>query len=135
MMEDSKKFADAILNRRKQLGITQEELANRVGTSKQMVSKYENNQRSPKIFMADAIAAALGTTIDELLEVDSKIIANQEPPDYDGIMSGRPKTEEARILAVGIDKLPKEQRERAVAMFKVMFEPQYADLFTKGADK
>ena len=40
-------------------------------------------------------------------------------------------TDEARILSRGIDRLPKEQREQALAMFKVMFEPQYADLFTK----
>ena len=40
-------------------------------------------------------------------------------------------TDEARILSRGIDRLPKEQREKALAMFKVMFEPQYADLFTK----
>ena len=41
----TKKFAEAVLSRRKQLGLTQEELAARVGTSKQMVSKYEKGQR------------------------------------------------------------------------------------------
>ena len=45
-----------------------------------------------------------------------------------------PKTIEARILSEGIDKLPKEQRECALAMFRVMFEPQYANLFTKGTE-
>ena len=47
----------------------------------------------------------------------------------------KPPTPEARILAEGIDKLPKEQRERALAVFRAMFEPQYADLFTKGKDE
>ena len=46
----------------------------------------------------------------------------------------KPQTAEARILAEGIDKLPKEQRERALAVFRAMFEPQYADLFTKGTN-
>lgn len=43
-----------------------------------------------------------------------------------------PKTEEAKILSKGIDKLPKEQRKQALAMFRVMFAPQYAELFSKG---
>lgn len=54
---------------------------------------------------------------------------NEEPPDY---IDNVPKTKEARILSKGIDKLPKEQREQALAMYQVMFAPMYADLFTKG---
>ena len=124
MDDKTKKFAEAIYNRRKQLGLTQDELAARVGTSKQIVSRYENAQRSPKVLMANKFAEALGTTLDELLGVEGELEA----------FSNEPKTQEARILANGIDKLPKEQRERALAMFRVMFEPQYADLFKKGTD-
>lgn len=119
-MEDIKEsFAKALYERRKQLGLTQDELAERVGTSKQMVSKYELAQRSPKIAMANKFAEALGTTLDELLgmEQTEEIFI--------------PQTNEAKILSRGIDRLPKEQREQALAMFKVMFAPKYADLFTK----
>ena len=115
----SKRFAQAVLDRRKQLKLTQEELAKRIGTTKQMVSKYELGQRSPKVAMANAFAEALETTLDELLGVDE---------------TGEefiPQTTEAKILSRGIDRLPKEQREQALAMFKVMFAPKYADLFTK----
>lgn len=124
-MDITKEFAKALYNRRKQLRLTQDEVAERVGTSKQMVSMYELGKRSPKVGMANKFAEALGTSLDELLglEVDLSEISNE------------PKTEEARILANGIDKLPKEQRERALAMFRVMFEPQYADLFTKGTNE
>lgn len=122
----TQKFAKAVMNRRKQLGLTQEELAKRVGTSKQMVSKYELGQRTPKVVMANAFAEALETTLDELLDVEKQEMLNS----YDEI----PKTEEAKILSRGIDKLPKEQREQALAMFKVMFSPQYAELFTKGKE-
>lgn len=70
-MEDmTKKFANAILSRRKQLGLTQEQLAEKIGTTKQVVSKYENAQRSPKVIMANAFASALDTTLDELLGVE-----------------------------------------------------------------
>ena len=121
----AKKFAQAVLSRRKQLGLTQEELAVRVGTTKQMVSKYELGQRVPKVSMANAFAEALGTTLDELLGVE-----NVQPPDDD-----KPKTVEAKILSKGIDRLPKEQREQALAMFRIMFAPQYESLFTKGTEE
>ena len=114
----TKKFANAVLTRRKQLGLTQEELARMVGTSKQMVSKYELGQRSPKIIMARAFATALGTTLDELLNVEK---TEEEPIEL-------PKTNEARILAAGIDKLPKEQREQALSVIRAMFT-KYADYF------
>ena len=124
-MDITKEFANALYNRRKKLGLTQDEVAERVGTSKQMVSMYELGKRSPKVGMANKFAEALGTTLDELLGIEGEL------EEY----SNEPKTQEARILANGIDKLPKEQRERALAMFRVMFEPQYADLFTKGMDE
>ena len=40
----------------------------------------------------------------------------------------QPKTPEARILAQGIDKLPKAQREQALNVNKAMFA-QYSDYF------
>lgn len=125
IMDITKEFAKALYNRRKQLGLTQDEVADRVGTSKQMVSMYELGKRSPKVGMANRFAEALGTTLDELLGLEGELES----------FTSEPKTEEARILANGIDKLPKEQRERALAMFRVMFEPQYANLFKKGTDE
>ena len=124
-MDITKEFAKALYNRRKQLGLTQDEVADRVGTSKQMVSMYELGKRTPKVDMANKFAEALGTSLDELLGMESELES----------FTSEPKTEEARILANGIDKLPKEQRERALAMFRVMFEPQYSDLFKKGTDE
>ena len=41
-----------------------------------------------------------------------------------------PHTEEARILAKGIDQLPKEQREQALSVVRAMFE-KYAKFFEK----
>ena len=41
-----------------------------------------------------------------------------------------PHTEEARILAKGIDQLPKEQREQALSVIRAMFV-KYADYFEK----
>ena len=116
----TKKFADAVLTRRKQLGLTQEELAARVGTSKQMVCKYEKGQRSPKVAMANAFAEALETTLDELLEV--------EKVEEEIVI---PQTEEARFVSVAMDKMPKEERKKAVNVLKAM----YGDFFNEAEDK
>lgn len=107
------KFASAVLSRRKQLRLTQQEVADRVGTSKQMVSKYELGQRSPKVAMANAFADALDTTLDELLGTDKAELLMPVP--Y------CPQTDEAKQIAIGVDRLPEEQREKALAMFRVMF--------------
>ena len=49
-------------------GMTQLELAERVGVSVQAISKWETNTGLPDISMAVPLARALGTTTDELLQ-------------------------------------------------------------------
>ena len=121
-MKDIKEhFAKALYNRRKQLGLTQDELAERVGTSKQIVSRYELGQRSPKIGMANKFAEALGTTLDELLGIEGEL------EEY----SNEPKTHEARLLVKGIDKMPEEQRKAILNMMAGL----YPGLFEEGTDE
>lgn len=52
---------------RKQNGLTQEELAGRLGVTYQAVSKWENGATAPDISLLPEIAAVLGTSIDTLL--------------------------------------------------------------------
>lgn len=47
-------------------GMTQDELAELLNTSKQVISRYENGQRYPKISAAARIAKALGVSLAEL---------------------------------------------------------------------
>ena len=58
----------SIRHHRKRLGLTQLELAERVGVSVQAISKWETNTGLPDIAMAVPLARALGTTTDELLQ-------------------------------------------------------------------
>lgn len=58
----------SIRHHRKRLGLTQLELAERVGVSVQAISKWETNTGLPDITMAVPLARALGTTTDELLQ-------------------------------------------------------------------
>lgn len=44
-------------------GLSQEELASLLGTSKQVISRYENGQRSPKISVASEYARKLNVSL------------------------------------------------------------------------
>lgn len=56
-----------IAQKRKDLGLTQEELAQRLGVSSQAVSKWENDISCPDISLLPVLAKALGCTTDALL--------------------------------------------------------------------
>lgn len=56
-----------ITQKRKVLGYTQEELAEKVGVSAQAVSKWENDISCPDITLLPSLAKALEITLDELL--------------------------------------------------------------------
>ncbi len=118
------KFANAIYNRRKQLGLTQEELARRVGTSKQMVSRYELGQRSPKIVMADKFAEALETTLDTLMDESVRSFTTSDLMLGVPILEetyGHAVTEEAKIIASLVDRLEKPQRQQILDIIYAMY--------------
>ena len=65
-MDATEKFAQAIRARRLELKMSQEDVANKVGTRKQIISNYEIGKRSPQIDMARRIAEALDMSIDDI---------------------------------------------------------------------
>lgn len=75
-----------IAQKRKALGLTQEELAAQLGVSSQAVSKWENDISCPDISLLPALAKALGCTTDALLsgkEDDVRVVpaAQRKNPD------------------------------------------------------
>ena len=60
-------FGDRLRQIRKERGMTQEQLAEILGTSKQVLSRYEKNQRAPKITIATDYAEKLGIDVEYLL--------------------------------------------------------------------
>ena len=52
----------------KEKGLSQDALARRLGTFKQVISRYENAERIPRITDAAKYAEALGVTLSELTE-------------------------------------------------------------------
>ena len=57
---------NTIRNRRKELGLSQEELARKCGVSRQTVNAIENNKYDPTLALAFSLAKELCVTVDEL---------------------------------------------------------------------
>ena len=57
---------NTIRDRRKEKGVSQEELAKKCGVSRQTVNAIENNKYDPTLALAFKLAQELGTTVDEL---------------------------------------------------------------------
>lgn len=57
---------NVIREKRKALGLSQEELAKKCGVSRQTVNAIENNKYDPTLALAFCLARELGMTVDEL---------------------------------------------------------------------
>lgn len=60
-------LSDNMKQRRSELGLTMQQIADRVGTTKQQIDKYERNLSKPQPEMFVLIARALCTTCEELI--------------------------------------------------------------------
>jgi transcriptional regulator with XRE-family HTH domain len=114
-------ISDTIKELRRKNYLNQTAFANKIGVTQGTVSQWEHNLIKPSSDQLKSISLAFGISVDDLL-------AGEDVSDPN--LSKIPHTPEARILATGIDKLPKEQREQALNVVKAMFA-QYADYFEK----
>lgn len=74
------KLSEKILYYRKKAGLSQEELAGRVGVSRQAVSKWELGDAAPEVDKLRALAREFGVTVDELLSEEAPREPEQAPP-------------------------------------------------------
>lgn len=63
-------FADNLIELRKMNGLSQEELADMIGVSRQTLSKYETGESLPDIEKCRLIADAFSVTVDDLISYD-----------------------------------------------------------------
>ena len=129
-------------------GVQQKELALEIGVSSAAVSNWEKGKSDPSGERLKKLAQYFG--------VEEYVILGQGTfiPDQPGLFvpmnpetSGKseteqiierllerldyqPKTTEARILAKGVDRLPPEQREQALTVFRAVFA-NHSDYFEK----
>ncbi|MCI8335847.1 MAG: helix-turn-helix transcriptional regulator [Peptococcaceae bacterium] len=66
-MVDSQKIGQFILEKRKALGYTQQQLAELLGVTNKAVSKWETGEGLPDISLFPVISEVLGVSVDELL--------------------------------------------------------------------
>lgn len=105
-------------------GKKQKDLADYVGAKTTTVSGWTRGISYPRADAMEKIAMFFGIPT-------SKLISKNDYSELGEMMEDEPpQTIEARILAKGVDKLPQEQREQALAVIKAMFI-KYADYFEK----
>lgn len=73
-MLDSMKVGNFIMEKRKELGMTQQQLADKLNVSFQAVSKWENGTTYPNIEILKDLAIALAVTVDEILAGSEKVV-------------------------------------------------------------
>ncbi len=61
-------FGENVKKRREELKMTQEQLAEKVGVSFQMISHVERGRKVPTIYLARDIASALDCTLDDITD-------------------------------------------------------------------
>ncbi|MBO0459756.1 helix-turn-helix transcriptional regulator [Enterococcus hulanensis] len=78
-------------NARKKQGLSQEEMAEKLGVSRQTISKWELDETLPDINQSKKLAAAFKVSLDELIEFD---------PDLNDIKEVIAKTSEEKQQAI-----------------------------------
>ena len=63
-------FADNLVDLRKYHAMSQEELAEKIGVSRQTLSKYETGESLPDIEKCKAVADVFGITVDDLISYE-----------------------------------------------------------------
>ena len=69
-------FQDNLISLRKIHGYSQDELAEKIGVSRQTLSKYETGESYPDIEKCKLLADIFGTTLDDLVSYDRNVSEN-----------------------------------------------------------
>lgn len=63
-------LGNSLYESRKKKGLSQEEVAEKLGVSRQTISKWETEETVPDIYQAKKLAKIYGLSLDELIDVD-----------------------------------------------------------------
>ena len=96
------KSSQRIKQRREELGISQEELAARIGLTQTQVSRYELGDSDPKASALAAIARALMVTTDWLVGLDDREVDALSPDEKQALEVYRavPPDRQANVLEI-----------------------------------
>ncbi len=88
-----------IASKRKELGMTQLDLAEKMGVTDKAVSKWERDLSCPDVNSIPKLAEIFGMSVDELMQIKTETVNAEEKTTVGEIMSLIPK---AVCLAMGI---------------------------------
>ena len=108
-------------------GLTYDELARRTSLPKSALYRYINGD-------TEKIPIDRFQAICHELNVDAGVLLGWRDDHPADPVPDIPQTSEARILARGIDRLPPEEREQALAVVRAMFH-QHSDYFKENDDE
>jgi transcriptional regulator with XRE-family HTH domain len=96
------RFGDKVLMIRKQKGWSQQELAEKLGTSGPIVGRYERNEIKPSIEVAKKIADSLDVSIDYLVDENDQLTELKDKKMLDRLsqIEHLPESEKEHILTV-----------------------------------
>lgn len=100
------KLHEKIYYYRKKAGLSQDALAEKLGVSRQAISKWETAESVPETGKLLALASALGVTVDELLSEDGPEESRGAAGEDGGVFTGERKEYSSRTPD-WIDSLPK----------------------------
>lgn len=106
-------FGDRLLQLRKQRGWSQPELARRIGTSGDIIGRYERGEMTPSVQVARRIARVLDVTLDYLIGEHDLPEALKDPAMLDRwkALEEIPTEDRDRILYL-VDGLIRDARTR-----------------------
>lgn len=64
------RLGNNLFNARKKKGLSQEDVAEKLGVSRQTISKWERDETLPDIYQSKKLAVLYGISLDELIEYD-----------------------------------------------------------------
>jgi len=87
-----------IKNLRRRKGLTQDQLADKIGVNRAMIGSYEEGRATPKLSALSTMAHYFGVTLDELVNTNVTMLAENEPAKTD--VTGK----NLRVLTTLVDR-------------------------------
>ncbi len=81
-------LGNLIYTKRKEKGLSQEQLAEAVGVARQTVSKWENEETLPDVESLQKLAVFLGFSIDRAFGIDPDLIEENDDDSVSWLMTG-----------------------------------------------
>lgn len=120
-------LGENLFQARKKKGLSQEAVAEKLGVSRQTISKWETDETLPDIRQAKRLAVLYGLTLDELIEFDADVQEIQEVINKTTEETVK-KVDWTKMWAVKYPILSRYQEEVNVADYEKQLKKLLADM-------